>query len=550
MFLLLLSVQSKLGDQTASATTLWTQLIFPPSTAASNLGLYLCCISKHLCVEYLASFVQLRAIDLLNTPPSLVLPGAAKQQNRIMPVQTRSQKQKAPCSPADAQAIPTKQLRSDPTKPDELNEVLTPRSLKAAAATTTTEAVAQLQDIQYTTYDQTIKLSTASKAPISHPLIEETSAMSLEDADDAFGASFTIPAVQSVQTPASALAALPTTATTTAGPLLEPTVQQPISQTQQPPRRLAPEEKLLKPLPDKPIECTKLPDGPEPVVIEIEYPSTEELQPLESSEFTTDIPSCVAQTLSRMDSTEWVEIISALTVFRRLVVHHTADCLSELPQAMPRVVKALRSLRSALSKTAILTLRDMYLCCAEAMLPLTDLGGAATPMNSALAQLLLKAASNDKKFVIEEAQRALVTMSETLPPLGFFSLLAPYTEHKNPKVRGKTATVVALSFTQFQPMQAFEYGMDNILNIIARLITDNTPEARDSAKKLATKFKKIFDDAAIVALMNIQVPMAPIAGEGAIEEEEPPKQLNNWEYYCQSVLGMSKASSFLKASGL
>jgi len=453
-----------------------------------------------------------------------------------MMVQTRSQKQKAPSSPADAQAIPTKQARPDPTKLDERNEVLTPRSMNDA--NTTNVAVAPMDSVQYTAHDQTIKPSTASKDPMSHPLIEETSAMSLEDVNGVPGAgAFTIPAVQPVPTPASALAALPATA------VAEPPLDQ--QNQSQPPRRLAPEEKLLKPLPDKPIECTKLPDGPEPVVIGVEYPSTEELQPIDSN-FGTDIPTILAETLIKMDSPAWVEAISALTMFRRLIVHHTADCLPELSHAVPRVVKALRSLRSALSKTAILTLRDMYLYCAEAMLPLTDLGGATTPMNSALAQLLLKAASNDKKFVIEEAQRALVTMSEMLPCLGFFTLLAPYTEHKNPKVRGKTATIVALSFAQFQPAQAYEYGMDKILHIIARLITDNTPEARDSAKRLALKMKNVFDDEGVAARMNIEVPPA-VAVEGA---EEPPKQLSAWEYYCQSVLGVSKAASFHKAAGL
>lgn len=454
-----------------------------------------------------------------------------------MPVQTRSQKQKAPCSPADAQAIPTKQLRSEPTKLDERNEVLTPRSMNDANATNL--SLAPMDGVQCTVRDQTIKPSTASKDPMSHPLIEETSAMSLEDVDGAPGAgSFTILAVQPVPTPPSALAALPATA------LAEPLLEQ---QTQpHPPLRLAPEEKLLKPLPDKPIECTKLPDGPEPVVIEIEYPPTEDLQPI-GSDFGTDMPTTIlAETLIRMDSSEWVEAISALTMYRRLIVHTTADCLADLTQAVPRVVKALRSLRSALSKTAILTLKDMYLYCAEAMLPLTDLGGPTTPMNSALAQLLLKAASNDKKFVIEEAQRALVTMSEMLPCVGFFSLLAPYTEHKNPKVRGKTATIVALSFAQFQPAQAYEYGMDKILNIVARLITDNTPEARDSAKKLALKIKNVFDDEGVAVQMNIEVPLA-VAVEGA---EEPPKQLTAWEYYCQTVLGVSKAASFHKAAGL
>lgn len=37
-------------------------------------------------------------------------------------------------------------------------------------------------------------------------------------------------------------------------------------------------EKLLKPLPDKPLPCDKLPDGPEPVQVEVEYVAREDLQ--------------------------------------------------------------------------------------------------------------------------------------------------------------------------------------------------------------------------------------------------------------------------------
>lgn len=37
-------------------------------------------------------------------------------------------------------------------------------------------------------------------------------------------------------------------------------------------------EKLLKPLPDKPVPCDKLPDGPEPVQVEVEYVARDDLQ--------------------------------------------------------------------------------------------------------------------------------------------------------------------------------------------------------------------------------------------------------------------------------
>lgn len=45
-----------------------------------------------------------------------------------------------------------------------------------------------------------------------------------------------------------------------------------------PPDALQRGEKLLKPLPDKAIPCDKLPDGPEPVVVEVEYVASQDLQ--------------------------------------------------------------------------------------------------------------------------------------------------------------------------------------------------------------------------------------------------------------------------------
>lgn len=100
-----------------------------------------------------------------------------------------------------------------------------------------------------------------------------------------------------------------------------------------------------------------------------------------------------------------------------------------------------------LLQTAIMTVADLYVSYGDALLPLTDVGGQAKPLGSVLAQVgslrdlclggcrkqrrarmgcmlnkglscscllrcsntqvLLKASSNDKKFVIEEAQRAL-----------------------------------------------------------------------------------------------------------------------------------------------
>jgi len=300
---------------------------------------------------------------------------------------------------------------------------------------------------------------------------------------------------------------------------------------------MPPEEKLLKPLPDKPVDCTKLPDGPEPTVIEIEYPDTEDLVPVEG-----DPAVVLTDSLSGMNSPEWVDGCAALVMMRRLARHHAAVCAPAFPDALPAIVKAIRSLRSALSKTAIMTARDLFLCDAPAMLPICNTGSVAQPVNSLLAQLLLKAASNDKKFVIEEAQKALITMTETLDPSQFLRLLLPYTEHKNPKVRGKAANVAAACVHRMNNTHLTAYGLDVVLKLAARLISDNTPEARDAAKKLGIAVKICLDDQETVEQLGLEIHAPDVVEEG---EEQPPP-LTMWEYYCQSTLGASKAVAVLK----
>lgn len=59
-----------------------------------------------------------------------------------------------------------------------------------------------------------------------------------------------------------------------------------------------------------------------------------------------------------------------------------------------------------------MTANDLYISYGDALLPLSDIGGPAKPLTSMLAQLLTKAASNEKKFVVEEAQRAMLVSPE------------------------------------------------------------------------------------------------------------------------------------------
>jgi hypothetical protein len=123
------------------------------------------------------------------------------------------------------------------------------------------------------------------------------------------------------------------------------------------------------------------------------------------------VDATLAAALPGLEAADWLEAVKALNLLRQLVVHHPDACSAQLDKLVPLVLKSVRSLRSSLCKTAIMAVADLYESYSDALLPHTNVGGLAKPLTSLLAQILLKCSSNDKKFVIEEAQRALQVCS-------------------------------------------------------------------------------------------------------------------------------------------
>jgi hypothetical protein len=64
-----------------------------------------------------------------------------------------------------------------------------------------------------------------------------------------------------------------------------------------------------------------------------------------------------------------------------------------------------------------------------------------------LLQLLLKA-SQDKRFVCEEAERTLAGMTTSISPQPMLQKLQPYVSHRNPRVRAKAAVCVYKSVSR------------------------------------------------------------------------------------------------------
>ena len=219
-------------------------------------------------------------------------------------------------------------------------------------------------------------------------------------------------------------------------------------------------------------------------------------------------------------------------------------------------------------QTAVMCVADLFAVFGNAMVPFMDTGCLTRPANSLLLQLLLKASSNDKRFVIEEVQLSLTTMAKSVDPAVSLDRLLPYAAHRNPKVRAQVATVLAAAAQQMAPEDLAQYGNDQLLRVAGDLVTDNTPDARTAAREILAMLHKSHEIAASSSSTsdgekenspatvqegnssNCKVDGAFAArptGKSASVCRESSSGAETWESFCRSLLTPSAAAAVLKA---
>ncbi|KAJ6725467.1 CLASP [Salix purpurea] len=158
----------------------------------------------------------------------------------------------------------------------------------------------------------------------------------------------------------------------------------------------------------------------------IDYISSGNLEPI------SDPESKIHGLVEELDSKEWKKcflkcsdngVVAEYVLYREKVVLV--------------VVKAVKNPRSALCKTSIMASSDIFKVFGDQLLDSTN-----NAFDNLLLQLLLKA-SQDKRFVCEEADRALNAMVKSMTPLPFLNKLRPYVSHSNPRVRANAAITIS-----------------------------------------------------------------------------------------------------------
>ncbi|GLT79396.1 hypothetical protein SLA2020_508870 [Shorea laevis] len=240
----------------------------------------------------------------------------------------------------------------------------------------------------------------------------------------------------------------------------------------------------------------------------VDYVPSENLKPIQDPE------SNIQSLIEGLNSKDWIKVCESLNNARRFSLYHSSLLAPLLENVILVVVKAMKNPRSALCKTSIMASSDIFNAFGEKLLESTN----SDAFDQLLLQLLLKA-SQDKKFVCEEADRALNAMVKSMSPLSLLHKLRGYVSHGNLRVRAKAAVSISNAVSKMALEEMKEFGLVPLLQMAADLTNDRLPEAREAARRIV------------------------IAAHQAFMEKEEQEA---WESFCQTNLSTIHAQSLLK----
>ncbi|XP_039071308.1 LOW QUALITY PROTEIN: TOG array regulator of axonemal microtubules protein 1-like [Hibiscus syriacus] len=250
---------------------------------------------------------------------------------------------------------------------------------------------------------------------------------------------------------------------------------------------------------------------PQPVDASVDYIASENLKPFEDPE------SNIQSLVEGLDSKDWVTVCESLNFVRRFAIYHSDLLLPVLEKVILVEVKAMKNPRSALCKTSIMAASDIFGSFGEKMLD-------SSAFDQLLLQLLLKA-SQDKKFVCEEADKSLTALVNSIAPLPLLQRLHGFVNHGNLRVRAKAAVSISNSVSKMGSEEIGEFRSVSLLQIASDLLNDRLPEAREAreaARSIVFSVYKTF------------------------MENEKPNPGEAWQSFCETNLTTIQAQSMIK----
>ncbi|KAI3704781.1 hypothetical protein L1987_75010 [Smallanthus sonchifolius] len=258
----------------------------------------------------------------------------------------------------------------------------------------------------------------------------------------------------------------------------------------------------------------------EVVIAEVEYIEPEKLDDLE------DVDKSLKMLIPGLESKDWVLLCETLNNVRRLSIYHKEALEDILETVISLLVKSLKNPRSAVCKTGIMTSADIFKAFGDRIIDFFD------PL---FLQLLLKS-SQDKRFVCDAAEKALVALTTWVSASLLLPKLQPYLKNRNPRIRAKASMCFSRSVRRMGVDEIKAYGIDKLIQIAASQLSDQLPESREAARALLLELQTAYEKSPV------------LAPEPDVPSEEP--HVHSWEQFCESNLSKLSAQAVLRVTSV
>mmetsp|Transcript_2156 Transcript_2156/g.4433 ORF Transcript_2156/g.4433 Transcript_2156/m.4433 type:complete len:1381 (-) Transcript_2156:85-4227(-) len=223
--------------------------------------------------------------------------------------------------------------------------------------------------------------------------------------------------------------------------------------------------------------------------------------PLDDLEPVSNPAMELRQCFQQIQSNDWAMQLEGMNMLRAVSIHHAdvimANNISGLVSSTGAMATVLRnfvlailppaeSLRSIVSRTALICIHDMFIGLGK---------GMDTELDLIVPLLSKKVSDTGSNFIGQEAGNALSSMVANVTPSRSLSALLNGLQHKNASVRGKIALYIDQVLDRVGASIVQLKDFDRTLQCLAKLSSEGHAEARGNGKKaLYTVYLSIGED--------------------------------------------------------
>mmetsp|Transcript_15584 Transcript_15584/g.26825 ORF Transcript_15584/g.26825 Transcript_15584/m.26825 type:complete len:277 (+) Transcript_15584:59-889(+) len=210
---------------------------------------------------------------------------------------------------------------------------------------------------------------------------------------------------------------------------------------------------------------------------ELTVSSEEELVPLE------DPDTALQESLGKLKTNIWSEQFKGVSTLRAIIVHHYSKNPSlqdAFEQAVPLVSSLANSLRSSLARNSLRLLAEIF-----------ERFGNSIDLSKPVSQVLLKACQ-EKKFIREEAEKALESLVRGRGHVAALSWLLDSSSHKNPGIVAKSASTLASIVQKMSVDIKSSPEMPRLLRAASSFAAAKLPEGRAAGRRILFQLSSMY----------------------------------------------------------